>query len=217
MSLILAGCGSTSGSEGTNVTFDTEDGVQLSGYLFGSGDVGIVLSHMYPADQQSWWPFARVLADKDYQTLAFDFRGYGDSGGERLISYIDIDVQAALHFLQSQGASKVFLVGAGMGGTASIKVASRQEVAGVITLSAPPEFQGLNVAFATSLKVTAPKLFIANRDDKFHTSSDSLFKWAADPKEGQIVDGDGHGTDLLSGETGPQTQEYMLDFLERYR
>ena len=75
--LFLYGCGSSIGPGGgaTQVSFNTEDGVQLSGHLFGSSNVGVVLSHMRPADQESWWPFARVLKDKGYQVLAYDFRG----------------------------------------------------------------------------------------------------------------------------------------------
>ena len=99
---------------------------------------------MRPADQESWWPFARVLKDKGYQVLAYDFRGYRDSQGELDIDNIDKDVQAALDFMKSEGVSKVFLIGASMGGTASLKIASGEEVTGVITLSAPPAFEGLD-------------------------------------------------------------------------
>lgn len=221
LALLVAGCGSDSGPDpgGTRVTFDTEDGVQLSGRLFGSGDVAVVLSHMRPADQKSWWPFARVLADRGYQALAFDFRGYGDSGGKLQIDYLDRDVQAAVDFLQSQGASRVFLIGASMGGTASLKVASRQEVAGVVTLSAPPLIEGLD-AREDIKQVSAPKLFIAAREDTqgFYARSVDLFNQTApEPRERQIVEGSAHGTDLLSGEPGPRVQGLIVDFLDRHR
>ncbi|MBF8267131.1 MAG: alpha/beta hydrolase [Dehalococcoidia bacterium] len=219
LALLVTGCGSGSDPGGTRVTFDTEDGVRLSGRLFGSGDVAVVLSHMRTADQESWWPFARVLADRGYQALAFDFRGYGDSGGELQIDHLDMDVQAALNFLQGRGVSRVFLIGASMGGTASLKVASRQEVAGVITLSAPPAIEGLD-AREDVKQVNAPKLFIAAREDTqgFYMRSVDLFNQTApEPRERQIVEGNAHGTDLLSGEPGPRVQGLMVDFLDRYR
>ena len=218
LALFLSGCSSYIGPGGgaDKVTFNTEDGVQLSGHLFGSGNVGVVLSHMRPANQESWWPFARVLRDKGYQALAYDFRGYRDSQGEVDIDNIDRDVQAALGFLKSKGVSKVFLIGASMGGTASLKVASREEVAGVITLSAPWAIEGLNVQEEITA-VLAPKLFIAARDDLFHARSVDFFdQTASDPKERQIVDGGAHGTDLLFGDSGPRVQGLMVDFLRRY-
>mgnify|MGYP000754780488 FL=1 len=103
LALLITGCSSNPGPGGgaAKVSFNTEDGIQLSGHLFGSGDVGVVLSHMKPADQESWWPFARVLKDRGYQALAYDFRGYRDSQGELDIDNIDKDVQAALDLLKS--------------------------------------------------------------------------------------------------------------------
>ena len=218
LALFLSGCSSSIGPGGgaDKVSFSTEDGIQLSGHLFGSGGVGVVLSHMFPADQESWWPFARVLKDKGYQALAYDFRGYRDSEGDVDIANIDMDVQAALDFMNSEGVSKVFLIGASMGGTASLKVASGMEVAGVITLSAPPAIKGLD-ASEDVMTISAPKLFIAARDDLFHARSVDFFdQTAPDPKERQILDGSAHGTDLLSRDTGPRVQGLIVDFLRRY-
>ena len=215
--LLIAGCGSNLGPGGgaTVVSFNTEDGVQLSGHLFGEGGVGVVLSHMRSADQESWWPFARVLKDKGYRVLAYDFRGYRDSQGELDIDNIDMDVQAALNFLKSQGVSKVFLVGASMGGTASLKVASREDLAGVITLSAPPAIEGLD-AREDVMTISAPKLFIAAREDAGYARSVDVFdQTSSEPKERQIVDGDAHGTDMLSGDSGPRVQGLIVDFLRR--
>jgi pimeloyl-ACP methyl ester carboxylesterase len=157
-----------------------------------------------------------VLKDKGYQVLAYDFRGYRDSQGELDIDNIDKDVQAALDLLKSKGVSKVFLMGASMGATASLKVASREEVAGVITLSAPPAIEGLD-ATEDVMTLSAPKLFIAARDDVFYARSVDLFdQTAPEPKERQIVDGNAHGTDMLSGDFGPRVQGLIVDFLRRY-
>ena len=198
------------------MSFNTADGIQLSGHLFGDGDVGVVLSHMKPADQESWWPFARVLEDRGYQVLAYDFRGYRDSQGEVDIDSIDRDVQAALDFIKGEGASRVFLIGASMGGTASLKVASREEVTGVVTISAPPSIEGLD-ATEDVTEISAPKLFIAARNDRYYARSVDLFdQTAPDPKERQIVDGGAHGTDMLSGDSGPRVQGLIVDFLRRY-
>lgn len=218
LALLAAGCSAHPGPGGgaEKVEFGTEDGAQLSGHVFGSGSVGVVLSHMRPADQESWWPFARVLRDNDFQALTFDFRGYRDSLGEVDIGAIDTDVEAALGFLKDRGASRVFLVGASMGGTASLKVAARSDVAGVVTLSAPPSIDGVD-ATPDLRRIDAPKLFIAARDDGFYARSASLFEQRTDePRERHLVEGAAHGTDMLTGDSGPRAQGLILDFLRRY-
>ena len=218
LALMTAGCSAnpSPGGGSEKISFDTEDGVQLSGHVFGSGQVGVVLSHMRPADQESWWPFARVLKDRGYHVLAFDFRGYRDSQGEVDIDSLDKDVEAALGELESRGATRVFLIGASMGGTASLKVAARRDVAGVVTLSAPPLIENLD-ARGDLRNISAPKLFVATRDDGFYARSASLLDQGTDdPKELHFLDGAAHGTDMLTGDTGPRAQGLILDFLGRY-
>ncbi|HKZ76468.1 MAG TPA: alpha/beta hydrolase, partial [Actinomycetota bacterium] len=116
------------------VTFTSADGVKLEGRLFGDGPVGVVLSHMLPADQTSWWDFARKLSEGGYMALAFDFRGFcpgGDAGcseGDKDIGALWQDVVGAIGFLRSEGATQVMLVGASMGGTASLVAAAQDGV-----------------------------------------------------------------------------------------
>ncbi|MGC2444752.1 MAG: hypothetical protein WA409_15285, partial [Candidatus Binatus sp.] len=64
---------------GEHVSFTTSDGVLLRGHLYGSGSTGVILAHMYPADQSDWTDFAQVLAAHGYQALTFDFRGFTES------------------------------------------------------------------------------------------------------------------------------------------
>ncbi len=70
---------------------------------------GVVLAHMQPADQSSWFDYAETLADDGYRTLTFNFRGYcpgGDAGcssGETDLALLWRDVQAAVRYLRSTG------------------------------------------------------------------------------------------------------------------
>ncbi len=83
------------GGVSQTVTFTTDDGVVLGGHLFGTGSKGVILAHMYPADQTSWYATAEKLAAQGYLVLTFDFRGYGESEGDKQIDRIDRDVMAA--------------------------------------------------------------------------------------------------------------------------
>lgn len=203
---------------GKEVIFFTADGVSLRGYIFGKGKIGVILSHMYPADQTSWFDTARTLAQKGYQVLTFDFRGYGKSEGQKEISLIDQDLTTALYFMKNKRKTKrIFLVGASMGGTASLKVAASNEVTGVISLSGPIEFQGLTVSEEIP-RIKTPKLFIASEGDAPAVqASQQLFEQTPEPREIKIFTGNEHGTDILKGPHATEAEALILDFLKRYK
>lgn len=207
------------------VRFESADGVRLDGRLFGKGAVGVVLSHMLPSDQTSWWDFARQLAGEGYLALTYDFRGYcpgGDAGcsqGPRDIGAIWQDVLGAIEEIRSQGASRVVLVGASMGGTASLVAASRPgvDVEAVVTLSAPVSIEGLVADPDTLTTITAAKLFIAGTGDaQAADAAQQLYATAPQPKRLEIVTSDDHGTDLLTGNQSGRLRTTILEYLGQY-
>ena len=197
-----------------SVTFTSTDDVSLHGRLFGGGEgkPGVVLSHMFPADQQSWQPFAETLAELGYMVLTFDFRGYGRSEGKKEIDKIHWDVEGAVQLLRERGVRGVFLMGASMGGTASLKVAARENFLGVVTLSAPTEFRGLEVLSEMDQVETAVLLIVAEDDAARHDAA-QLFDAAPGTRLIEIYLGDDHGTDLLTGEVGDLVKERLLEFV----
>jgi pimeloyl-ACP methyl ester carboxylesterase len=213
-------------SDSRAVTFESRDGVTLEGRLFGDGSTGVVLSHMRPADQRSWFAFANRLADQGYLVLTYDFRGYcpgGDGGcsqGDLRISAIWQDVLGAIDFIRSQGATSVALVGASMGGTASLVAAGEEgtEVAVVVTLSAPTSIEGLDANAALLQRVDANKLFIAGVGDAAAAASaEEFYEIAPPPKAApEIVPADDHGTDLLTGSRGEAVQRIVETYLAQF-
>ena len=209
------------------VTFPSTDGVSLSGRLFGpeEASVGVVLSHMLPADQRSWFDFARTLAGQGYLALTFDFRGYcpgGDGGcseGERQVAAIWQDVEGAIAFLRTRGVRQVVLIGASMGGTASLVAAAHegQGVTAVVTLSAPIEIEGLAATRDVLADATAAKLFIAGNDDTVAAeAAEQLYEGSILPKRYELVTTSDHGTDLLTGNQAGAVERLALDWLARY-
>ena len=197
------------------VTFEASDGTPLRGHLFGKGTAGVILAHMYPADQKSWFTLARKLAGEGYLALTFDFRGYGESGGEKVISEIDRDLQGAYRFLQAK-VKKIFLVGASMGGTAAIRVAAENPTAGVVSLSAPAAFRGLDAREAIR-KIEVPCLFVAAEQDGSAATAAKEFNKAAKSPERLllIVSGQEHGTHLFDGSQGTKVEGAILEFLKK--
>lgn len=212
--LWLGSCGSPAETpEGAEkVFFTSEDGVELSGHVFGSGEKTVIMAHMYPADQRSWYSIARDSANRGYTVLTFDFRGYGESGGDKDIDSIDLDLEAAWREMKSRGAASVVLAGASMGGTAALRVAAEQPTAGVVTLSAPVEFKGLSAGDAVG-RVNAPKLFLAAEEDAGAENARALHEAALPPKDMEIFPGSAHGTDLFSGEEGEAVKKRFFAFL----
>ncbi len=231
--ILASSCGPSAGSSrraelsaSRAVTFRSVDGVRLSGRLFGSGTDGVVLSHMLPADQSSWWDFARKLADRGYLVLTYDFRGYcpgGDAGcsqGSKDVAAIWQDVIGAIRFLRSQGAHRIELVGASMGGTASLVAASRPgtDVAAVVTLSAPTSIEGLTADESVLTNVSAAKLFVAGNSDPTGSAqaAQQLYDESPPPKRVEIVTSPDHGTDLLSGNQAGIVQTLIFNYLDQY-
>lgn len=227
--LVLTGCGGQgpapdlSGSEA--VSFASRDEVELQGRLFGEGATAVVLSHMLPADQRSWFDYAGRLAEQGYLVLTYDFRGYcpgGDGGcsqGERDVSSIWRDVLGAIDLVRSRGASRVVLVGASMGGTASLVAAAEEgvDVQAVVTLSAPISIEGLVADAPLLQQIAAGKLFIAGVGDATAAeAAEELYATSPPPKRVEIVPADDHGTDLLTGAQSEAVKRLIETALARY-
>ena len=208
----------------TPVTFRSPDGVNLAGRVFGDGQVGVVLAHMFTADQASWWAFARTLAPKGFTVLTFDFRGYcpggvaGCSEGERDVAAMWQDVLGAVDFLMGRGLVRVMLVGASMGGTASLIAAAQPgvSVVAIVALSAPQTFEGLTADRIVLGNVTAAKLFVAGNSDPTGsaTSAETMYEESPPPKQVEIVTSSDHGTDLLTGNQSGRMQTLITGYLE---
>jgi pimeloyl-ACP methyl ester carboxylesterase len=228
-SLALPGCGGEGPtpdlSDSEAVSFESRDGVELEGRLFGEGAAAVVLSHMLPADQRSWFDYAGRLAEQGYLVLTYDFRGYcpgGDGGcsqGERDISSIWRDVLGAVDLVRSRGANRVVLVGASMGGTASLVAAAEEgvDVEAVVSLSAPVSIEGLVADAPLLQRIVAGKLFIAGVGDATAAAAaEELYATSPPPKRVEIVPADDHGTDLLTGAQAETVKRLIETTLAQY-
>ena len=228
---LLAALGVACGDDGTAESpepvagasiesIETEDGLRLDARLFAVGpsdapDRLVIFLHMSPADQSSWYDLAReIQVEGAASALTLDFRGYGASEGDRNVAQIDRDVRAALAFARDRVYRSVALVGASMGGTAAIIVAAEEPLAGVITLSAPVRFRGLDAGSAV-VRVAAPLAVMAARGDRSAVESLETFaeRAALDDRHWLLFDGDAHGTDLLTAAHGGEVRARLLELL----
>ncbi|MDP9237153.1 MAG: alpha/beta hydrolase [Chloroflexota bacterium] len=193
-----------------------ETSIALNARIFGAGPTGVILAHGRPADQTSWFPFATKLAAAGgFTVMTFDFRGYGDSTGDKAFDRSDTDLMAAYDYMrQTLGVSRIFLVGASTAGTAAFVVAARVPVAGVISISSPAQFESLDALGAVS-QINAPKLFITSKGDvPAERSERDLLDAASEPKDEQVYEGNANGTDLFAGPHADELDQRLLEFLE---
>jgi len=206
------------------VSFESADGVMLEGRQFGPGNatVGVVLSHMLPADQRSWYPLAAALGDRGYAALTYDFRGYcpgGDGGcseGDKEIDATVQDLAGAVGFMRNLGMGEIVLVGASMGGTASLAYAAGDapDVAAVVTLSAPVSIGAISVGPDVIQRINGAKLFIAGLDDGAAAAdAEVLYNSGPPPKRLEILTTGDHGTEILEGAQGGRAQNLILTWL----
>jgi esterase/lipase len=200
---------------GTPVQLKTSDGQTLGAHLYGSGDVGVILAHQYNGDQTGWTDFAMVLAAHGYQALTFDFRGFPESGLIIHVPDSQVDLKAAYDFMRPRVKS-LFIAGASMGSDAAILLATQNPVSGLMLLSTPVEFGGVNV-YDADAKVKAPMLFIEATDDPFVAGqAQMLFQHATAPKTLKIYSGHEHGTEMFHGAHGVELRNLMLSFIAEH-
>jgi dienelactone hydrolase len=199
------------------VTFDTANGGEVSGELYGSGTTAVIFSVMGNC-KPGWREFARLTAAQGLMALTYQWHGCRESGSANeteLQKFVD-DTRAAINFVREQGAEKVILVGASLGGVASAKLAIESQASGLVVLASPPSIPqwGFEIQPA-DLDIDIPKLFITAENDSTVPSdaTRALFDLAAEPKEWQTYPGTAHGTDLFEGESGPELQNRILEFI----
>ena len=198
----------------TPVRMKTSDGVALYGLEVGTGTTGVVLGHQYFSDHCEFMALARELAGLGYRALSIDFRGNGLSSSGRS-NRLDLDVAAAVGRLRADGATRVKLVGASMGGTAALVAGSwiRPAVDGIVSLSGPYYFRGMNALRAVK-RSKVPVRFLVSRDDRpFAANATELVRTAAARDKAILrYTAAGHGSSILDV---PSAKAYVLAFLAR--
>lgn len=110
----------------TTVEIVAPDGIKLAATFTSSGKPGpgVLLLHMCNSDRSVWAGLAGQLAARGIHSLALDYRGHGDSGGERgegadgqriRAELWPGDVDAAFEFLRSRPGVDRARIGAGGG------------------------------------------------------------------------------------------------------
>ena len=216
----------------SDVSFASDDGIKLAGTLYlppAAADSttaaefpAVVLAHMYQNNRQSWDSFARKLAEWGYVTLTFDFRAWGNSGGDKAdILHHYLDVLAAVDYLRNLNAvdsTRIAVAGASMGGMAAIEAAVVDSgIAAVAAISTPHSWMGSEPMNVIDKISPRPILIVAALKDPHLTlrAAEQNFLRAKEPKEWVVIDVARHGTDIFATDKAPELKKILLDFLDR--
>jgi alpha-beta hydrolase superfamily lysophospholipase len=196
--------------------FRTSDGVRLVGVFLGSGPRAVILAHQGNSDLCIWIPYARALAARGYHVLVFDHRGFGSSGrpsGSTSWDRVDLDMLAAIGAARARGATTVVLGGASLGAAAALSATplAVPGVNGVISLSSPARFEGLDLLQAVRAFQT-PALFVAEEGDSpFAEEARQLYgACSSTDKRLAIYPGFDHGVAVLQNAAALATVDAFI-------
>jgi alpha-beta hydrolase superfamily lysophospholipase len=183
------------------------DGTRLLAHRFGTGKTAVVLAHQSDGTLCQWVPYAKRLAGRGYTAIVFDFRG---AGGSQAVPWtatrrLGGDVAAAARAARAGGATKVFLVGASLGGSAVISAGAnvRPLVAGVVSVSGSAD---LADALVAAKRLRVPALYLAAKGDlDFAPDVGRLATATRSPHEAVVLPGYEHGVQLVAASARART------------
>jgi alpha-beta hydrolase superfamily lysophospholipase len=189
----------------TTYFLKTPDGVRIYAASVGSGSKAVVLLHESGgAGLCGWLPTLRFLSRNGLRAVAINLRGYPPSGTPSLASYHHYaqDIQAAVDAAHTLGARRVFVLGASLGGAATVAEAPKlKDVAGVVSLSGELELPTSELdAIGAAPKITVPFLFVGSEADGYVTGSEARRLTRAvgsKDKQVHIFRSGYHGWDIL--------------------
>ena len=126
-----------------NPTLTTTDGIELVGrrwLVSGTPTAAVVIVHGFSASSKcpNVESLARALHGDGFDVVTYDARGHGDSAGESTLGDREERDVAAAVALARDRTSRVVLVGASMGGIATLRYAvSDPDIAGSVVVSCP--------------------------------------------------------------------------------
>jgi alpha/beta superfamily hydrolase len=195
--------------------FTSEDGVTLNGKILGTGTTAVIFSAMDADPKEEWNGVAPLFVARGYMTLAYDYRGLGQSQGHYIHDQIDRDLRAAIKAAQAKGATKIVLMGSSIGGLVTAKVAATAQPTATVVLSAPLSYGGIGVSADELRAIPGAKFFAAAEGDHPYPSTvQSMHASVTDPKEVHIYPGTSHGTNLFGDKSDFTAQ--LFAFLDKY-
>jgi uncharacterized protein len=125
-----------------DVTLHTRDGLELGGWLVppSKRDRGmtVLVANGNAGDRADRAPLAEALAERGFQVLVFDYRGYGGNPGSPSEGGLALDARAAYDFLVDEAdvrPNRLIFFGESLGGGVLTGLAAERPPAGMVLRS----------------------------------------------------------------------------------
>ncbi|MDM7831809.1 alpha/beta hydrolase [Cellulomonas edaphi] len=189
---------------GTQAVTVDSGGTTTAVAVAGGGAHGVVLAPQNGGDWCQWADEAAHLVEEGYRVATFTWPGSGARAGQAAM-------RSAAEALRTAGAQDVALVGASKGGTYAVAMADELAAVGVVALSPPSRFDGLD-ARSSVVPYRGPLLVMASRDDPDVPRDDSYL--VARPSEGPSfleIPLAAHGVAMLQDEEHREHVTFEID------
>ena len=148
-----------------------------------------------------WVTWARWAAEQGVLAVAVDDCAHGPSRcSDALANDTRAMVALAVDWARAQGATRVAVVGASMGGARALGVGQAAGADVVVDLSGPAHWEGVPDAVAAARSTTVPLLVVTSAGDRGIPADELAAAVAASParqKRFVKLPGRSHGWDLL--------------------
>lgn len=196
------------------VSFPATATITLNGRLYGAGVRGVILSNEGDNISSHWTPIAERLAVAGYLALAYDY--HPPASADTSSSEALLDLRGAVAFMRSQHLTSLALVGSSLGGLVSLKQASLEPVGAVVAISAPIEWEDIQLSAGDLARLTAPKFFVTSEENEpFTSDTQRMYDLTPAPKERKVYPGRLHGLHLFDDTTSADLLPKLLNFLDR--
>ncbi len=199
--ILVAGCGSSGGSEGEPESDTSGSWVSVGdtwALVWGEGDRGVVLAHGAAYDAASWESQGQTLGENGVVALAVEDTSPGN-------------LRFAVDYLKEEyDVESVALVGASAGAGPVLQVAEEdpEKTSQIILLSGTGDVSGLG---------EQPKLFVASEGEGISEQVRRMANEApGDRNEALILPGDAHAQAIFRTEEGDRLMQTILERLEEY-
>ncbi|KQY64657.1 MULTISPECIES: alpha/beta hydrolase [unclassified Nocardioides] len=192
------------------LTLEARDGSTVSAATLGTGTTAAVFVHQTNGQGLcGWLPYAEQAAKSGVRVILVDVCGYGSSEcTDRFKADVAQQLGLAVDRARKDGATRVTLVGASMGGAMVAGAGQQAGADALVDVSGPFEWIDVPSVTAAARSITVPFLVIASMGDTAIHPAELRRAVQLSPAEQKrfIESPDGHGYDTLLNLDGSPTR-----------
>lgn len=191
-----------------NIELTAQDGWKLNADFYPSeSDRAVILLHQFRRDKSDVRFLAEKLNQENFNVLAVDLRGHGQSQG-KYENFTEADFQnmfydalAAEEYLHELNPKmKIQIVGASIGANTALRFQEMNSVESAVMLSPGLNYHGIDPIDANLSNIACPVYYLVSEDDGCLADTKQLYESSGvsdELKKISIYSGKAHGVDIL--------------------